>query len=315
VMVFQTTTREQTDQEFLSRCIELCADESEAQTGRIHDAQRRAFSLDSIVRQGEKPWIERVHRNAQRLLKPLPVRIPFVDELRFPKHRMQLRRDNPKYLSLIESCAVLHQFQRRVHEVITEAGEVVQYIEATVADLEVANQLAVRIWGCSLDGLSARARQFLEELHTAVVEACGQLKLAQEEFWFSARWVRERMDMSPTRVKAHLAALAELELLRVHRPAKGVQGALYELDWHGEGLDGERFVAGLTDLEAVRRKFGGPSTTMTLWSACGPPVVRGVSGSGPVVVHSNTPHVNAEKHHLNGNAGRKGLPAVVPVAG
>ena len=55
----------------------------------------------------------RLHRNAQRLLRPLARRQP----LRRPAHasadaRTRMRRDHMKYLTLIRAVTLLHQHQR-----------------------------------------------------------------------------------------------------------------------------------------------------------------------------------------------------------
>ena len=53
-----------------------------------------------------------LHRNAQRLLEPLPVVNPFADALTFLDDKTRTRRDHVKYLTLIRAIALLHQHQR-----------------------------------------------------------------------------------------------------------------------------------------------------------------------------------------------------------
>ena len=60
----------------------------------------------------EADAICRRHWNAQRLLEPLPVVIPFADKLTFPSAWMRTRRDHARFLNLIEVSAFLHQHQR-----------------------------------------------------------------------------------------------------------------------------------------------------------------------------------------------------------
>ena len=81
-----------------------------------------------------------VHQNAQRLLEPLPVVIPYAELLTFPSSWLRTRRDNLRLLNLIEAVAFLHQHQRP-HETLGESG--VEYIEATVEDYAIAYSLAV----------------------------------------------------------------------------------------------------------------------------------------------------------------------------
>jgi DNA primase len=55
-----------------------------------------------------------VHRNAQRLLKPLFVANPYARELTFLDTQTRSRRDHGKYLALIRAMAVPHQHQRPI---------------------------------------------------------------------------------------------------------------------------------------------------------------------------------------------------------
>ena len=61
----------------------------------------------------------KVHQNAQRLLRPIAVRNPYADALTFPDERTRLRRDHEKYLTLIDTFALLHQHQREIKSAAT----------------------------------------------------------------------------------------------------------------------------------------------------------------------------------------------------
>jgi len=79
---------------------------------------------------------------------------PFEPLLSYPDDRLMMRRDHPKYLHLILAVTFLHQLQRPVkHD--AEFGD---YIETTLADVAIANDLAHRLFGHSLDDLSQRPR-------------------------------------------------------------------------------------------------------------------------------------------------------------
>ena len=56
----------------------------------------------------------KLHRNAQRLLKPVFVANPYARELTFLDSQTRTRRDHVKYLTLIRTIALLHQYQRPV---------------------------------------------------------------------------------------------------------------------------------------------------------------------------------------------------------
>ena len=69
-----------------------------------------------------------MHRNAQRLLKPLFVVNPYARELTFLDGQTRTRRDHMKYLTLIRAIALLHQYQRP-RKTATHRGQALEYIE------------------------------------------------------------------------------------------------------------------------------------------------------------------------------------------
>ena len=95
-----------------TRCFELMMDETEEQTRRIHERQRILRTERGLELRRQAEAITRRHWNAQRLLEPLPVVIPFADRLSFPSSWMRTRRDHARFLNLIEVSAFLHQHQR-----------------------------------------------------------------------------------------------------------------------------------------------------------------------------------------------------------
>src|SRR3990167_1679752 len=83
VMIMLTTTAADVDEELLNRCLVLSVDEERGQTRAIHDAQRRRRTLHGIVERRRKESLQKLHRNAQRLLRPLAVVNPFAEKLTF----------------------------------------------------------------------------------------------------------------------------------------------------------------------------------------------------------------------------------------
>ena len=129
IAYLETTTERQINHENATRCFEIYLDETEEQTQRIHQRQRLARSLERLKRADKQKILER-HHNAQRLLEPVKVVIPYVDLLSFPSQWLRTRRDHERFLCLIEASAFLHQHQRTRKEY----GEV-PYIEATLEGL------------------------------------------------------------------------------------------------------------------------------------------------------------------------------------
>ena len=108
----EATTASSVNHENATRCFELMMDETEEQTRRIHERQRVMRTGRGLELRRLAEAITRRHWNAQRLLEPLPVVIPFADRLSFPSSWMRTRRDHARFLNLIEVSAFLHQHQR-----------------------------------------------------------------------------------------------------------------------------------------------------------------------------------------------------------
>ena len=206
-----------------------------------------------------------------------------------------MRRDHVKYLKLIEAIALLFQYQREVKS-LTVDGEVVEYVEATLADVALANRLASEVLGRSLDELPPQTRRLLVHLDEMVTSLCEKHGVAREDLRFSRRDVRAATGWGDTQLKVHMARLVELEYLLLHRGGRG-QSFVYELLWRGEGKDGSRFLPGLLDVTDLAEYDGQRSGFSTERSAPGRPSVGGWSGAGRggEIEPDSAPHA-----HLNG---------------
>ena len=256
-----TTTAIDVDEELLNRCLVLTVDEDRDQTRAIHQAQRKAQTLEGLAARTERDQIVGLHRDAQRLLEPLAVVNPFADRLTFADGRTRTRRDHGKYLGLIAAVTLLHQHQR-TRKTATVNGKVVAYVETTIADIEVAHRLAHAVLGQSLDELPPQTRRLLTAVHRFATDQAKRHAIPLDLVRFTRRQLREHLAASgagwgDTQLKVHLARLADLELVVPHRLESGSYG--YELTWNppastgtttGQGStydEGQRFLAGLTD--------------------------------------------------------------------
>ena len=251
VMIFLTTTAVEIDEELLNRCLVLTVDEDREQTRAIHRLQRERQTIEGLLARRDRAGVLKVHQDAQRLLGPVLVTNPYARHLTFLDDRTRTRRDHVKYLTLIRSIALLHQHQRPVRTV-DHRGEAVPYLEVTLDDIAVANRLAHQVLGRSLDELPPQTRRLLLSLDRMVGEACAKQQLARKDFHFSRRAIRETTGWSHTQVRIHLDRLVELEYVLVHRGGRG-QSFEYELLYDGQGQDGTPFLAGLIDVEALKR--------------------------------------------------------------
>ena len=160
VMLFLTTTAIKIDEELLNRCLVLSVDENREQTKAIHQFQRRRQTLAGLLADQDRKETLALHRNAQRLLRPLLVANPYAESLTFLDDKTRSRRDHLKYLTLIRAVALLHQYQRPVKTTVHHE-RTVEYIEVTLDDIAVANRLACEVLGRSVDELPPQTRRLL----------------------------------------------------------------------------------------------------------------------------------------------------------
>jgi DNA primase len=254
VMIFSTTTNIDIDEELQNRCIILTVDESREQTRAIHQKQREQRTLKGLKHSQEKSDILKVHHNAQRLLRPLPVVNPYAHQLTFLDDKTRTRRDHEKYLTLIDSITLLHQYQRPL-KTFKNGGSVsdngnndpILYVSVTLDDIEIANRLASKVLGRSLDELPPQTRRFLDMVKEMVKKECEHLQVDRADYRFSRRQIFEYTGWSLTQVRMHLDRLVEHEYVLVHRGSRGLS-FVYELLYNGEGKKGEPFLMGLIDI-------------------------------------------------------------------
>jgi hypothetical protein len=222
-----------------------------------------------------------LHRNAQRLLRPLRVVNPFAERLTFLDDRTRSRRDHTKYLALIRTVTLLHQHQRPV-KTAQHAGRAVEYIEATLDDIAAANRLAHDVLGRTLDEMPPQTRRLLATVEKHVAARCEAGKCERCDVLFTRRELREKSGWGDTQLKVHLGRLVELEYVLAHRADHGT-GHVYELVYDGGGKDGRRHLAGLLDVEKLRAGHGYDAERSGVngeRSGAGRPPVGGWSGGG-----------------------------------
>jgi hypothetical protein len=259
VMLVMTTTAIDLDEELMNRCVVLSVDESREQTQAIHRMQRESQTLEGLLARRRRARVLELHRNAQRLLRPLPVLNPFAQHLTFPTEKTRMRRDHLKYLGLIEAVTLLHQHQRE-HRVAVDEGEQVEHLVVSLSDIEIANRLAAEVLGRTLDELPPQSRRFLGLLHEMVARLCQEQEAAPCEVRFTRAEARRHSGWSYDQVRVHLDRLAEMEYVLIHHGRRG-QSFVYELLYDGEGQEGDPFLLGLIDVDRLRQATAEASTT------------------------------------------------------
>jgi DNA primase len=254
VALLVTTTARDIDEELMNRCLVLSVDEGREQTRAIHQLQRDRRTLEGLIARRDKEALIALHQNAQRLLKPLAILNPYAQFLTFPDQTTRLRRDHEKYLTLIDTIAFIHQHQRDIKSA-QRGAQHIEYIEVTLADIELANRIAHDVLGRSLDELPPQTRRLLKLIDGYAVSECERLKVKRTDFHFSRRALREAIHWGDTQLKIHLARLAELEYLVTHRTK--CNGFEYELVYDMAGADNSLRFPGLADIEALACAYDG----------------------------------------------------------
>ena len=250
VMIFLTTTAIKIDEELLNRCVVLSVDENREQTRAIHQFQRRRQTLAGLLADQDRQGTLTLHRNAQRLLKPLLVANPYAEALTFQDDKTRTRRDHVKYLTLIRAITLLHQYQRPIKTTIHN-DQAVEYIEVTLDDIAVANRLACEALGRSVDELPPQTQKLLGLIDEMVTTAGEQLGIDRMDYRFTRREVREFTHWGHTQLKLHLKRLEDMEYLLVHRGGRG-QSFVYELLYDCPTDAQSKFLSKLIDVAELK---------------------------------------------------------------
>jgi hypothetical protein len=250
VALLLTTTTSDMDPELMNRCLVISVDESSSQTEAIHRVQRQAEMLTGFQRRIEGTHRKALHQNAQRLLRPLAVANPYADQLTFVGSQARHRRDHVKYLGLIRSVALLHQYQRDVKQTVL-AGKTIDYIEVSRQDIALASQIADWALGRSIDELPSPSRRLLFGLYDWLNQQAHEKGIALDQLRFTRRAAREALGWNATQLAYHLEQLCQFEYTVAF--GRG-SGKLYQygLLYDGRGREGEPALPGLVDVATLK---------------------------------------------------------------
>ncbi len=241
VAYIETTTRPRINEENATRCIELYLDESREQTERIQKLQKESKTLGGLKKKERAERIIKRHHNMQRLLKKVKVVNPYAEELEFPAQWLRTRRDNLRFLNLIEGVTFLYQHQRSLKK-FDESADSAEYIESTVEDYQTAYSLAKEVMGESLTELKKPQRELLKQVE----------ELLKDRVETTRRQIREKSGIPDTRLRELLNDLVSLEYLQA---VEGKQGKGYRYQLRERSIGAEKIVMGLTTPEELVRKL------------------------------------------------------------
>jgi DNA primase len=220
VALLLTTTSSDVDAELLNRCLVVSVDEQWQQTEAIQQRQRQRETLQGLAAGQQSHALRELHQNAQRLLEPIEIVNPLAEQLQFTNARVRNRRDHAKYLSLIRSVTFLFQHQRPRQQA-NVAGQTVEYIEVTRADIELANAIANAVFGQSMDELPQPSRRLLGEISWLVDHVAEQQQIPPAEVRFTRRQLREQFGWGATQLWHHLQQLCSWEYVVAQGGGRG----------------------------------------------------------------------------------------------
>jgi len=212
VSILETTISYTLNVENISRCFIIHLDESEEQTKRIHEYQRLVKTEKSIGLKEKAKKVIEFHHNLQRALERMPVIIPYAEKLSFPTNTPSSRRDNQKFLTLIEAVTLLYQYQCKK---IYKNG--MTFIESTTKDYEVAYDIFRKSYKQSLFMSHPKARDLLGKI----------MKI--EKGIFSRRDIARLCGWPIYKVRDNIRYLEDSGLIEIMKKHKGKE-ILYSLN-------------------------------------------------------------------------------------
>ena len=216
VAYIETTTNPKMNHENATRSFEIYLDESEEQTRRIQEAQRRARMAVDYSREARRLAIQRRHHHAQKLLEPGQICIPYAEHITFPSHRLRTRRDHDRFLCLIEASAFLHQHQRQ--KGVTQDGEIT--ILASLEDYAIAYKLARELLSSTLHELHRPSFELWQKIRDWVAE---EMASGSNDHVFTRRDLRQRTGLEDHRLRETLNDLVEMEYVEAIAGGNGKQ--------------------------------------------------------------------------------------------
>jgi DNA primase len=205
VAFIETTTQTHLHPENETRCFDIFVDDSEEQTIRIHEMQRKKYGGGEASKEnGLRPW-----KVTQNLLKPYQVLIPYIDLIKFPSKPLRVRRDFPRFMSIIEISAILHQYQREKKII-----DGVEYLVADIEDYAIAYSLGATILTQTIKQISPKAEKLIQMIQKHIDAA--------DEGQFKRREVTDFTKWDLKTVKKYLDECMDLGLIDVKEGGRGV---------------------------------------------------------------------------------------------
>jgi hypothetical protein len=170
----ESTTQSKVFDEDANRCLLLHTDERSEQTRRIIRQLAAAYAHPSGAGPTERIILR--HHALQRMLEPLPVVVPFAEQLGelIPCERVEVRRAFPHLIGMLQAITLLHQRQRQRNA----DGALV----ATAEDYQIARHLLLNPMARLLgNALPDPARRFHDRLRAWATDQFTTTEVKRQE--------------------------------------------------------------------------------------------------------------------------------------
>jgi len=221
-----SSTNHKLNPENLSRFFVINADESKEQTKKIHEAQRKKYTLERFAEKKDRiPEIIKKHHSAQRMLRKLTIVNNFSEYLKFPDNLMRTRRDHDRFIDLIAVVCFIRQYQKEVQF----SGEI-EYIECDLADYEVAYEIMIKcILPATFSEIPKSAVELYESLRILAREIAKRESLNVDEVSFTQREIREATGFGQSWIKQNLRIIVDFEYIKLLRGKNRGERFVYQL--------------------------------------------------------------------------------------
>jgi DNA primase len=210
-----TTTKEKLYEDNANRCLLIYLDNSEAQQRAIMAYQRKLHA--GTINKTQEENTKELLQDMQLMFKNITVVNPFAEKLTIPETVFKPLRTNAHYLQFIEAITFVHQFQREIKK--DEQG--MPYIETTLEDIELANELLKDVLLSKSDELTKACRDFLEMVK--------DLLSKEKKTSFYRSNIREWTRINPDNVRHYLAQLVKFGYVKIIGGNKHKGGFEYEI--------------------------------------------------------------------------------------
>lgn len=218
--------------ENLNRCLILFVDETQQQTRRILEYQRFLQTPQGFLVKQRIPSIIQKHKIAQKLLKPTLVINPYAELMGFPERRLEARRDQMKFIQVLNAVAFLNQYKREkkviedeetpsdktvAHSVVHHVARHYEYIEPTLEDYKATYELLVKsgILSNTLSDIPKNARDLYEIIKDMVIKISKESKKSVKDILFTRKMVWEYSGWSNFQLWKYLNILLDYELIEI----------------------------------------------------------------------------------------------------